>query len=191
MAITLWLIAALWLSFIVYWALAAMGAKRTAGPRGWWREGALRAAILVIVVLALRVPVLRHELRESRLFLAHMGPVVGGLGVALCALGLGLAVWARVHLGRNWGMPMSRKENPELITSGPYARIRHPIYAGLLVAMLGSAIAASVAWLLLVILVGVYFVASARREERLMREQFPDRYAAYRARTNMLVPFLF
>jgi len=64
--------------------------------------------------------------------------LMGGVGVALCALGIGLAIWARTYLGRNWGMPMSRKENPELVTSGPYAYVRHPIYTGLLIAMLGS-----------------------------------------------------
>ena len=192
MTITIWIICALWLSFIVYWAAAASGAKRTVRPRTWWwREGGLRAGILVLVLLALRVPALRHELRHSHLALAPIGPVARGLGVLLCALGLGLAVWARVHLGRNWGLPMTQKEDPELVMTGPYARIRHPIYAGLLLAMLGSAIGVGVVWLLLLILVGAYFIASARREERIMLEQFPDRYAAYRARTNMLVPFLF
>ena len=54
----------------------------------------------------------------------------------LVALGLGLAIWARAHIGRNWGLPMSRKAYPELVTSGPYAVIRHPIYVGILLAAL-------------------------------------------------------
>ena len=57
------------------------------------------------------------------------------------ASGIGLAIWARIHLGRNWGMPTSQKADPELVTTGPYRFVRHPIYTGLLVALLGTALA--------------------------------------------------
>ena len=66
---------------------------------------------------------------------------------ACFVLGLALAVWARVYLGRNWGMPMSRRADPELVTTGPYRRVRHPIYSGLILAMAGTAIAVSLYWL--------------------------------------------
>lgn len=103
---------------------------------------------------------------------------MGLAGVGFCALGVGLAILARTYLGRNWGMPMSRKENPELVTSGPYALVRHPIYGGMLLAMLGSTLGESVFWVLPFILFGIYFIYSATREERLMVRQFPDRYPA-------------
>lgn len=90
--------------------------------------------------------------------------------------------------GRNWGLPMSRKEQPELVTSGPYALIRHPIYTGLILAMLGSASAVNVLLALLLVPVGAYFIYSARREEAVMLQQFPEQYAAYMARTGMLAP---
>jgi protein-S-isoprenylcysteine O-methyltransferase Ste14 len=106
-------------------------------------------------------------------------------------LGFGLAINARWHLGRNWGMPMSRKEQPDLVSSGPYAHIRHPIYTGLILAMLGSAIGVNVFWLLILVPVGAYFIYSARREETLMLQLFPEQYAAYMARTGMLAPRLF
>ena len=83
---------------------------------------------------------------------------------------------------------MSRKEQPELVTSGPYSRIRHPIYTGLIVAMLGSAIAVSIVWALVLVVVGAYFVYSARREEAMMLQQFHEQYAAYMARTGMFLP---
>jgi protein-S-isoprenylcysteine O-methyltransferase Ste14 len=88
-------------------------------------------------------------------------------------------------------MPMSQKEQPELVTSGPYAHLRHPIYAGLILAMIGSAIGVNVSWALMLIPVGAYFILSAREEESAMLQQFPEQYAAYMARTGMLVPRLF
>jgi protein-S-isoprenylcysteine O-methyltransferase Ste14 len=86
---------------------------------------------------------------------------------------------------------MSRKEKPELVTSGPYSVIRHPIYTGLILAMLGSAIGVNLSWALLLVPVGAYFIYSARREEAVMLKLFPEQYAAYMARTGMLAPRLF
>ncbi len=83
---------------------------------------------------------------------------------------------------------MSRKEQPELVTSGPYALIRHPIYTGLILAMLGSAIGVSVFWALLLVQVSAYFIYSARHEEVVMLQLFPEQYSAYMARTGMFAP---
>jgi protein-S-isoprenylcysteine O-methyltransferase Ste14 len=186
-----WFITALWIVFIVYWAVSAPGAKRTIGTRGRWRrEGGLRLSIIVLVLLAYQVPAVHHALRHARLSAASFRPLAGPTGVALCALGVGLAIWARVHLGRNWGMPMSRKENPELVTTGPYRFVRHPIYSGILLAMLGSTLGASIIWLVPLVVSVAYFVYSARAEERLMLEQFPAQYRAYMQRTKMLLPFM-
>ena len=88
---------------------------------------------------------LRQFLAQIQRSTSHSA-ILGWTGVALCLLGFGLAINARRHLGRNWGTPMSRKEQPELVTSGPYALIRHPIYTGLILAMLGSAIGVNVFW---------------------------------------------
>ena len=114
-----------------------------------------------------------------------------GIGLALFLLGLGLAVWARLYLGRNWGMPMSRKDDPELVTTGPYHWVRNPIYSGLILAMIGTAIAVSVAWLIAAVLLGGYFVYSAIKEGAYLAGQFPDTYPAYQASTKMLIPFVF
>jgi protein-S-isoprenylcysteine O-methyltransferase Ste14 len=184
------LIAAFWLIFIVYWAAMAVGAKKNIGARFWSREIGLRVGAIVLVLLALRLPVFRQALRNALAYAPSSSALMGAVGVVLCALGIGLAIWARAYLGRNWGMPMSRKENPELVTTGPYAYVRHPIYTGMLIAMLGSAIGESPFWSLPLVLFGIYFVYSARREEKLMMEQFPEQYRAYMKRTKMLVPFI-
>jgi protein-S-isoprenylcysteine O-methyltransferase Ste14 len=118
-------------------------------------------------------------------------PWRAGLGFALLVLGLGFGVWARVHIGRNWGSPMTRKYDPELVTSGPYHLVRHPIYSGVLVAGVGTAVALNWMWLAVVALAAIYFTYSAIVEERYMTEQFPDTYPAYKRSTKMLVPFVF
>jgi protein-S-isoprenylcysteine O-methyltransferase Ste14 len=169
------IIAGLWLLFVAYWALAAVGAKRNASVRLWRGGIGLRLVVILLIAAVLRSPSLREFLAETQRSASHSN-ILGWTGVALCVLGFGLAIIARWHLGRNWGMPMSRKEQPELVTSGPYAFIRHPIYTGLILALIP---------------VGAYFIYSARREETVMLQLFPEQYAAYMARTGMLAPRLF
>ena len=181
-----WIIAGLWLLFVAYWAVAAVGAKRNTSRR-WRSEIGLRLVVILVIVAVLQSRSLRQFLVETQRAASHSG-VLGWTGVALCLFGFSLAINARRHLGRNWGLPMSRKEQPELVTSGPYALIRHPIYTGLILAMLGSALGANVLWALLLVPVGAYFIYSARREETVMLQLFPEQYAAYMARTGMLAP---
>jgi protein-S-isoprenylcysteine O-methyltransferase Ste14 len=183
-----WIIAGLWLLFIVYWAIAAAGVRRNARRRRWGREIGLRLVLIVLIVALLQSRSLRQLLAHAQRSVSHSG-ILSWTGVGLCLLGFGLAINARRHLGRNWGLPMSRKEQPELVSSGPYARIRHPIYTGLILAMLGSAIGVNVLWALLLVPVGAYFIYSARREEAFMLQQLPEHYAAYKARTGMLWPW--
>jgi protein-S-isoprenylcysteine O-methyltransferase Ste14 len=185
-----WIITGLWLLFVAYWAVAAVGVKRSAGRRRWGKEIALRLVVILLIAAVLQSRALRQFLAQTRHSASHSS-ILGWTGVALCLLGFGLAINARWHLGRNWGMPMSRKEQPELVTRGPYALIRHPIYTGLILAMLGSAMGVNVFWALLLVPVGAYFIYSARREETVMLELFPEQYAAYMARTGMLAPRLF
>jgi protein-S-isoprenylcysteine O-methyltransferase Ste14 len=114
-----------------------------------------------------------------------------GIGLVLFALGLAFAIWARVHIGRNWGTPMTQKDDPELVTSGPYHLVRHPIYSGILIAGIGTSVALTWLGLTVVALAGVYFLYSARVEERYLTGKFPDTYPAYKRSTKMLVPFVF
>ncbi|WP_034271035.1 methyltransferase family protein [Actinospica robiniae] len=171
-----------WAVFWIGWLLAAANVKR--GQVSWNRYAGIRLVLVVIVVAVVRA---RHGVDDATL----KGAVPKGIGLALWALGLGLAVWARVYIGRNWGTPMSRKEDPELVTTGPYRRVRHPIYSGIVLAMIGTAVAISLYWLIVAALFGVYFAYSARAEERYMTEQFPEAYPAYQRSSKMLIPFIF
>jgi protein-S-isoprenylcysteine O-methyltransferase Ste14 len=184
-----WLILACWLTLVAYWLIAAVGVKKNVRGHSWWRGVAIRIALGIALWLILRLPGFRPFLAFRRAVPAD--PAIAGAGVALCASGIALSIWARWHLGRNWGMPMSLKEGHELVTAGPYRIVRHPIYTGILLAMIGSMVTGNLLWLVLFVLFGGYFVYSATVEEQLMLRQFPDRYPAYQKRTKMLIPFVF
>jgi protein-S-isoprenylcysteine O-methyltransferase Ste14 len=172
-----------WIVFWIYWIAASIGVK--AGRTRWARFAGVRVVIILIVLLLLRLRVLKghHAVTDN--------PWLQGIGLAVFFLGLALAVWARIYIGRNWGMPMSEKADPELVTTGPYRTIRHPIYSGIILAIAGTTVAVSLYWLIAVVLVGAYFVYSAIMEERYMNERFPDTYPRYKQSTKMLVPFIF
>jgi protein-S-isoprenylcysteine O-methyltransferase Ste14 len=168
-----------WAVFWLSWLAAALGAKRGSRPTG---GRAIRGITGIGVFLMARF------WRVDGL--AVHNPVLAATGTILFLGGLAVAVWARVNMGRNWGMPMTLKDDPELVTSGPYRLVRHPIYSGILLAVLGTALAVNLGWLILLVLLAAYFLRAARVEERLMVDQFPAVYPAYRDRTKMLVPFL-
>jgi protein-S-isoprenylcysteine O-methyltransferase Ste14 len=171
-----------WAAFWGYWIVAAFFMKRGRVP--WGREARIRAVLFVAVVVLIRAGAFRgHHVNTD--------PWRAGLGLAVFAVGLSFAIWARIHIGRNWGTPMTQKNEPELVTSGPYRLVRHPIYSGILTGGVGTAVALSWWWLIAVALAGVYFLYSATVEERFMTEQFPGAYPVYKHATKMLVPFVF
>ena len=172
-------IAIAWIVFWVYWFAAAFGAKK---GRGGARQVPLRGLSALSVVLLLRV------FHGGSLGVHSL--VLGVIGVVVFASGIALAIWARVHLGRNWGMPTTQKVDPELVTSGPYRFVRHPIYSGLLTAVLGTALATNLIGLIIVGVLGAYFYYSASVEEKNLTATFPTAYPAYRTSTKMLIPFV-
>ena len=171
-----------WTGFWLYWLVTAFSTKR--GRVQWSRELRIRAVIAVIVILLVRVGAFRGTALST-------DPLRAVIGLVLFGAGLGFALWARVHIGRNWGGPMTEKDKPELVTSGPYRLVRHPIYSGILLGGIGTAVTLSWRWLIAVGLAGIYFVYSATVEERYLTAQFPDTYADYKRSTKALVPFIF
>ncbi|HET6275986.1 MAG TPA: isoprenylcysteine carboxylmethyltransferase family protein [Candidatus Cybelea sp.] len=180
-------IGAMWLAFFLFWVVEATRAKRT--TRRSVRPTRFRALAIIAIGFLLQVYLAHHYGRHAS-GLINVNPSLAIVGAVLCALGLAFAIWARVHLGRNWGMPMSVRENPDLVTSGPYASVRHPIYAGILLAAVGTTVVEQRWWLALLVVFFIYFIYASIVEERAMREQFPVQYPPYVRRTKMLVPFL-
>ena len=172
-------IAIAWAIFWLYWLASAFGVKEGSGGR---RRFPLQGLSVLAVVLLLRV------FRGGSL--GVHSAVLGAVGAAVFASGIGLAIWARVQLGRNWGMPMTEKADPELVTSGPYRFVRHPIYSGILVGVLGTALANNLIGLIIVAILGVFFYYSASVEEKNLIATFPTAYPAYRTSTKMLIPFV-
>ena len=181
------LLSILWIVFILYWIVSAIKAKKTVKNSSWWRSAAIRITIIIAAILLFQIQTFQQ-------FAIHYDSasnvLVGSIGVFFCALGLAFAVWARVHLGTNWGMPMSLKENPELVTTGPYAFVRHPIYTGILFAIFGSLLVDGPWWFFFFLFFAVYFFYSAKTEEKIMTKQFPNEYPDYKKKTKMLIPYI-
>jgi protein-S-isoprenylcysteine O-methyltransferase Ste14 len=174
--------AAAWVVFWIYWMVSAARVKKGTRPR----LAVVPRLVIIAVVILFNVLLKGHKGHN----LTVHNPVLHVVGLVLFLSGLGLAIWARLYLGRNWGMPMTEKEEPELVTSGPYRFVRHPIYSGILLAMLGTALAITFYWLAAVVVLGIYFIYSATVEERIMTASFPVTYPGYRGKTKMLIPFV-
>ena len=172
-------IAIAWIIFWVYWLASAFGVKEGRASRRRVPLNGLSALAVILILRAFRGG-----------SLAVHSPVLGAIGAIVFASGIALAIWARVYLGRNWGMPMTQKAEPELVTSGPYRFVRHPIYSGLLAALLGTALASNLGGLIIVAVLGGYFYYSASVEEKNLTATFPNAYPAYRINTKMLIPFV-
>jgi len=168
-----------WLVFWIYWIASASGSKESVGS-GWRTRLTGVSAVGVFVIAGV--------LRGGGLAVHSL--ILAVIGALLFACGIALAVWARLHLGRNWGMPMTQRAEPELVTSGPYRVVRHPIYSGLLTAMLGTALVNNLLGLIVVAVLVAYFYYCGTVEERNLAVAFPTAYPEYRSRTKMLIPFL-
>jgi protein-S-isoprenylcysteine O-methyltransferase Ste14 len=173
----------LWLALILYWLVSAGRTKKTAHRPGRWPAWAgSRILIVALVIFALE-----FRWKPGPISAA---PALRVFGVLLCAAGIAFAIWARATLGANWSPVPSIKHEHELVTTGPYRFVRHPIYSGMWFALLGSAFAVSLAWFAGLAVASLIFAYRIRVEERLMLRQFPADYPAYRRRTKALIPLL-
>jgi len=180
----------IWIVFLAFWAISAIGVKRDIKrtiPSG----GSVLLRMVLITGLAIYVDQMPGSpLTRLQRYSVHVPLAFQMIGLVLAAAGVAFAIWARIHLGRNWSPVPALKENHELVTSGPYRFVRNPIYTGLLVALLGSALVAGFTyWVAFVLCIGM-FVYRVFAEDRLMMQQFPNTYPAYRRKTKALIPFV-
>ena len=182
------IIPALWLIWLGYWIIAAMGAKETQREEGF-RSRLTHYGPLILGGILLGWPNVAGVTLEQRFLPRTL--TLFWVEVALIAIGLGFSIAARAWLGGNWSGSVTIKKDHELIRSGPYALVRHPIYTGLLLALIGTALSVG-KWRALIALVPLAFAIYRKMtvEERFMSEQFGDDYSVYRAKVPALIPFI-
>lgn len=183
-----WSIEAAWITFCAYWLIMAFSVKRTV-KRQSLSSRALHIAVGVLTYMLLFTdrlawgPLAWRFVPDSRAWAMA--------GVVLTWAGAALAIWARAILGGNWSATVTVKQDHNLVRSGPYWAVRHPIYSGLLLAGLGTALAVAEVHSLLAVAIGLLgFRAKSRLEERFMIEQFGREYEEYRQHSWALVPFV-
>src|SRR5215469_696705 len=177
-----------WIAFILYWRIKAADTKTTQRleASAW---PILRTLTFLIVIALLSIPRIPLPWLYRQLWPSGLSSFM--VGAAVTVGGLLFAVWARQHLGRNWSNAVTIKQNHELITTGPYALVRHPIYTGILTGFLGTAVALSqVRGVIGFVLTFFAFWAKLRIEEEWMRSQFGETYATYVNHTAALVPYI-
>jgi protein-S-isoprenylcysteine O-methyltransferase Ste14 len=183
-----YLIPALWVTWCIYWWILSNDVK----PTRRTESAASRAGHiipLVIAVMLLALPALPGGLLSGRVLPATR--FVFFTGAAIVIAGLLFSVWARTYLGRNWSASVTLKADHELIRDGPYRFVRHPIYTGLLVAIVGSAIVRG-EWrgVIAVVIAVIALWRKLQLEERWLGETFGDAYARYCAEVSALIPFV-
>ena len=178
---------ALWIGFYILWLLWATRIKKAERRETGFTYFLHRLLVaLGFVLIFLKVP--------GNWFYRRVLPSVPwlpALGIAIAVVGFAFAVWARSHIGRNWSSAVTAKVQHELICSGPYRWVRHPIYSGLLLAILGTVLVQDqVRGVIALLLVYAGWKIKSRLEEQMMVSTFGDEYIAYAKSTGALFPRL-
>ena len=179
---------AIWIAWVVSWAAASLWSGRTAKRNTTYEAWIYRAIIFAGAILI--APWTAQVLGEKPTSQVGYYGAYALVGVML--LGLALTWWARIELGRLWSSAITRKEEHRLVDTGPYALVRHPIYTGIIIALLATAATeATMLAYLGAVLITIGLWVKARAEERFLSAELgPETYESYRCRVPMLVPFL-
>lgn len=184
------LIAVLWAVWMAVWCGAAFFVKRTERRSPLGPTLIERVPILIGFFLFLLPHWMPRRLPPAltRRFMTE-GPALAVIALVLVFAGILFSFWARAHLGRNWSGEVMVKIGHTLITSGPYRWVRHPIYAGMTLALIGTALASGTpAGFVGLAFILFAFLVRVGQEEALMRQTFPGEYPAYSRRTARLFP---
>jgi protein-S-isoprenylcysteine O-methyltransferase Ste14 len=175
-----------WYVWMIVWGIAALRRK----PDKAVEPLANRLAYALLLVCGFALLFSRSlSLGPLRARFAPQTEWLQLLGLALMYVGVALAIWARITIADNWSGRITVKVGHQLVTSGPYAFVRHPIYTGLLVCAIGTALQVG-QWrcLAAIPIVALGCTIKAKKEERYMNTEFGERYTQYRQRTGFLVP---
>ena len=182
---------ALWVVLGLVWIIGAPLSRRTVQREPLSARLAYLGPLIVGVIL-LFSHLWARQFPWLELPLWPQSSAAGVAGVALTASGVGLAIWARLTLGRLWSGTITLKEGHRLVQAGPYALARHPIYTGFLLAWLGSAVTlGTLRTFLGLVLATAGFARKLAAEDRLLRTQFGDEHRDYCQRVRRLIPFVY
>jgi protein-S-isoprenylcysteine O-methyltransferase Ste14 len=177
-----------WIIFGLYWLASAFNRKATK-KRETYSQRLRYTLPLAIGFYLLFRPEAHHGWLGTSL--VPTGPVSEWLGVGITAAGVAVAIWARWHLGANWSGIVTLKEGHELIRTGPYRTIRHPIYTGMLIGLLGTLVTVGeVRGLIALAIALCSFYMKARREESFLAQEFGPAFAEHQRNTGMFFPKL-
>jgi protein-S-isoprenylcysteine O-methyltransferase Ste14 len=178
----------MWMLWAIYWWVASLGAKQSL-RRESFGSRVSHVGPLIFAALLLGLPSMPIPILEIHLFSDAVSAF--WIGAALTASGLLFTVWARLHLGANWSGAVTIKQDHTLISSGPYSYVRHPIYTGILLSFVGSAIARA-EWrgVLAVVIVLWALWRKLNIEERWLSQEFGNAYADYRRRVAAIIPYV-
>jgi len=175
----------LWVSWWVSWLAAAVWRDRAAAQAPVREQFVYR--LCAAAGIALLFGAYPHDLR-----LWHTAVPLAWTLVVVACVGFAFTWWARLHLGRLWSATVGRKADHRVVETGPYGIVRHPIYTGITLASMATAVlrGTAVGWLGVAVMTFGWYI-KARLEERFLREQLgAEAYGAYARRVPMLVPFL-
>jgi len=175
-----------WCAFGIYWAANARRSSESSSSEPN-RFRFMRLAILATTFILLLAPCLGFESLNARFVRGNF--ITLGAGVAFTFAGIALAFSARRRLGLNWSDKVELKVNHQLVRSGPYAYLRHPIYSGVLLGVAGTALAVGMVRGLaaFLLLFGSYAI-KARKEERVLADKFGDAFREYQRNAGFLFP---
>jgi protein-S-isoprenylcysteine O-methyltransferase Ste14 len=175
-----------WLVFLVYWIVAAFRVNRMRSPEPPARRIVYWGLIVISLILFNGDP---RYFGPLNMRFVHRGFWIASAGALLTVLGIAFAIWARNHIGRFWSGSVAIREDHQLIRSGPYSRIRHPIYTGILVALAGTTLAVgNYRALLAFFLILVSLIYKARLEEALLTREFGEKFDDHRRHTGFFLP---
>jgi len=176
-----------WLTLAAVWSIRALGVKKALR-----RESSVSRLYHLLFMTAVFALLFRHDFRIGRLGLRIITSAEAAYaGLVVTVLGAAFAIWARWTVGQNWSATVAVKEDHSFVDCGPYRIVRHPIYAGILLAMLGTALVYGEAGCFLA--VSLAFVAwwlKARMEEEFMTQQFGEDYRRYQRNVGQFIPFV-
>jgi protein-S-isoprenylcysteine O-methyltransferase Ste14 len=175
----------MWLAIIVYWFVAAAVDSQTS-----IRSELIPLFKIFAAGFLIYLPLITEKWFAIRLYAPNSW--INLAGVFVCTLGAAVAAWARICLGHNWSGRVILQKQHQLVEAGPYGLIRHPIYTGVLLMMLGAALVLGYIFSFVYLALSIFgLIRKSKQEEDLLASEFPEDYPRYKQETKRLLPFIF